>query len=362
MASLAELLRNEPSGFATARPLAPRGRPLFGAALNPLLTDPAGQVLVWAVSDRFSTATITDQFKAEAAEYHRRYAAADHFEGLFRLALETAEVRLPAEPLVLDLGSGSGANSVVPCRRIFPGAWTVATDLSGELLAILADYVRQGPRPERVICVRMDAMSRKLTPGVFDLVTGASILHHLDEPNLGIARAGRALKPGGHAIFFEPFIGWSILRLAFERILAEAALRKAPLEPVLDRALRLFIADVEVRSRLMRKGIDLSTLDDKWLFSRRYIERAAEAAGFVDVRFVPLNDHPSLYRDTAAVHLRLNTGREDLALPAWAIDILDSYDAGLNFEAKRELMLEAAIVLTKGRGREPRGGAAEDGS
>jgi SAM-dependent methyltransferase len=353
MASLTELLRKAPFGFATARPLGPRGRPLFEAPLNPLLADTDGRVLVWAVSDRFSTATVSDQFKAEAHEYHRRYAAADHFETLFRLALETAGVALPAEPLTLDLGSGSGVNSVVPLRRLAPGAWIVATDLSGELLALLADYVRRGPDPERVICVRMDAMSRKLTPGVFDLVTGASILHHLDEPNLGIARAGRALKPGGHAVFFEPFNGWSVLRLGFERILAEAALRRAPLDPAVDEALRRFVEDVAVRSQLSRKGFDYARLDDKWLFSRRYIERAAEAAGFVEARFVPLNDHPSLYRDTAAVHLRLHSGRDDLELPDWALDIVDGLDAALNFEAKRELMLEAAIVLTRGPGREP---------
>ena len=354
MPSLVELLRKAPSGFSTPRPLGPRGKPLFEAPLNPMLTDADGRVLVWAVSDRFSTATITDQFKAEAHEYHRRYAAADHFEGLFRLAFEAAGVALPTAPLVLDLGSGSGVNSVVPFRRLAPGAWIVATDLSGELLALLADYVRQGADPERVICVRMDAMSRKLTAGAFDLVTGASILHHLDEPNVGIARAGRALRPGGQAVFFEPFNGWSIVRLAFERILAEAALREAPLDPAVERALRDLVQDVAVRSQLSRKSIDFSRLDDKWLFSRRYIERAAEAAGFVDVRFVPLNDHPSLYRDTVAVYLRLNTGRDDLALPGWAAEIVDGLDAGLNFEAKRELMLEAAIVLTKGRGREPR--------
>ena len=29
--------------------------------------------------------------------------------------------------------------------------------------------------------------------------------------------AARALRPGGHAMFFEPFNGWAIIRLAFER-------------------------------------------------------------------------------------------------------------------------------------------------
>jgi SAM-dependent methyltransferase len=353
MVSILERLRREPAGFGTAQPLAPGGRPLFAAPLNRLLVDEAGEVLVWAVSDRFSTATITDQFKAEAGEYHRRYAASDHFEALFRQAIAAAGVSLPDAPLVLDIGSGSGANSVVPFRRIAPEAWIVAVDLSSELLALLADYVRRGPRPERVACVRMDAMSPKVAPAVFDLAIGASILHHLDEPDVGIARAGRALKPGGHAIFFEPFAGWSIVRLALERVLAEAELRKARLEPALEDALRRIVQDIAVRSHLQRKEIDFSKLDDKWLFSPAYIERAARKAGFAEVRFVPLNDHATLYRDTIAVQLRLLTGHDDLALPAWAGAVIDSFDAALNLHAKRELMLEAAIVLTKGQGREP---------
>jgi len=308
MVSILERLRREPAGFGTARPLAPGGRPLFAGPLNRLLVDEAGEALVWAVSDRFSTATITDQFKAQASEYHRRYAAADHFEALFRQAIAASGIALPPAPLVLDLGSGSGVNSVVPFRRLAPEAWIVAVDLSGELLALLADYVRRGPRPERVACVRMDAMSPAVSPGLFDLVIGAAILHHLDEPDVGIARAGRALKPGGHAIFFEPFAGWAIVRLALERVLAEAELRKAPLDPALADALRRTVHDIAVRSHLQRKDIDFSSLDDKWLFSPDYIERAARKAGFTQVRFVPLNDHATLYRDTVAVRFVCSPG------------------------------------------------------
>ena len=322
--------------------------PLFASALSPGLRGADGEVLVWRIAADASTATITEQFKANAGEYHRRYAASDHFEHLFRQALTATAIQVAERPTILDLGSGSGANSIEPCRRIFPGARMVATDLSAELLAMLANDRLAAAASGEVICVVMDAMSDHVAPGAFDLVTGAAILHHLDNPQQGVEAAARALRPGGHAIFHEPFNGWAIVRLAFERILAEAELRGAPLDPPVDGALRQLVADVAIRSRITRRTPGFTDLDDKWLFSRTRMEKWADAAGFATIRLVPHNDHASLYRDVAAVHLQLTAGRSDLELPAWATNILDSFDEALTLQAKRELMIEGAVVMTKG--------------
>jgi ubiquinone/menaquinone biosynthesis C-methylase UbiE len=323
-------------------------RPLFVAELAPHLRRSDGAILVWTVADGASKAAITDQFKANAEEYHRRYAHSDHFERLFRTALAETGVKVAAAPLILDLGSGSGVNSIVPCRRLFPDARMIATDLSGELLAMLANYALDDGAADAVTCVKMDAMSDLVAPGSFDLVTGASILHHLEDPERGLNAAARALKAGGHAIFFEPFNGWGIMRLAFERILAEAALRNDPLEPEVDSVLRSTIRDIAERSDPNTTTEWFPKLDDKWLFSRSKIAAWAKAAGFAVVKFQPHTGHPTLYRDMAAVQLRLSSGRADLAFPDWGTAILDSFDAALTFDAKRELMMEGTIVLTKG--------------
>jgi SAM-dependent methyltransferase len=357
MASLIDRLRGKGGQISSAAPPVgqmPLGAPappawarsLFTAELAPFLQNETGDVLVWTIEDRASTATITEQFKSNAEEYHRRYAASDHFQALFNQALAATGLTIAERPLILDVGSGSGVNSIVPCQRLFPGARMVATDLSGELLAMLGAYVIDNATDDAVVCVKMDAMSKTVAPGAFDLVTGASILHHLDSPGQGLQAAARALKPGGHAIFFEPFNGWAILRLAFERIAAEAVLRDNPLEPQVDTALRALIADVTARSPEAWSP-DLGAKDDKWLFSRTGVESMALAAGFTTVRFTPHNDHPTLYRDVASVSLRLASGRDDLALPDWAMAILDSFDAAITLNAKRELMLEGTIVLTK---------------
>lgn len=320
---------------------------LFAAPLTSHLAAQDGQPLVWAVEDRRSQASISEQFTVNAGDYHHRYAAADHFEALFRAALSATGIAVAPAPLILDIGSGSGVNSVVPCQRLFPGARIVATDLSGELLALLGGYVRDRSETDSVVCVKMDAMSARVTKKAFDLVTGAAILHHLLRPKAGLDAAANALKPGGHAIFFEPFDGWGLLRFAFSRILAESALRADPLDPAVAAALEATIRDVAARSAPDPNAPGFAALDDKWLFSRARMEAWAKGAGFREVRFVPHGDHPSLYRDTAFVQLRLMTGHEELALPDWAIAILDDLDASMTWDARRELMLEGTVVLTR---------------
>lgn len=354
MSSLFGLLRRKP---AAARPaeapdlaaaaLPAWARPLFASEFGPCVADGA-DVLVWKIRDDASTAVISDQFKANAGDYHQRYAASDHFEKLFRNGLAGTGIQVAERPLILDLGSGSGVNSIVPCMRLFPGARSVATDLSGELLSMLAGYLRTSGETEQVVCVQMDAMSNHVAEGAFDLVTGAAILHHLERPKAGLAAAARALKPGGHAIFFEPFDGYGIMRLAYERILSDAKLRGDPLDPLVERVLGNMVIDTAARTDPDPTTPAFKALDDKWLFSRERIVAMAQEAGFAETRFVPHNDGPNLYQLIAPIQLRLATGRTDLPLPDWAMDILKSFDAALPPSFKRAAMLEGTIVLTKG--------------
>lgn len=320
---------------------------LFGRRLVPLAQGPSSAATVWGLQDDRIAGRISEQFKADAGQYHARYAASAHFEALFAQTLRELKVTIPAAPLIFDMGSGSGVNSVVPCFSLFPGARQVATDLSGDLLVMLADHAAASGLSDRVTCVVMDAMGANVLPERFDLVTGASILHHLVRPLHGLTAAFRALKPGSHAIFFEPFDGYGLIRLAYERILAEAQLRGDPLAPEAERVVRAMIADIAARTAQDAKAPGFADMDDKWLFSREQFEGMARNAGFESVRFMPHNNHPSLYRDVAAVQLRLGSGLETLSFPDWANDILDGFDRALPMAAKNMLMLEGSVVLTK---------------
>jgi SAM-dependent methyltransferase len=320
---------------------------LFGRRLTPLAQGPAAGATVWGIEADQISGRISEQFKAGAGEYHARYAAAAHFQSLFEQTIRKLELTIPEAPLIFDMGSGSGVNSIVPCFSLFPGARQVASDLSGDLLAMLADYAAAQGLSDRVICVVMDAMGTNVLPERFDLVTGASILHHLVRPVQGLKAAARALKPGGQAIFFEPFDGYGLIRLAYERILAEAALRREPLAPEVERVLHAMTADIAARTSPDWRAPGFADLDDKWLFSRELFEGMARNAGFAEVQFVAHNNHDNLYRDVATVQLRLGSGLDTLTLPDWANAILDSFDRAIPQATKNSLMLEGSVVLTK---------------
>ena len=333
--------------LSETRQPAPWAAALFGRRLVPLAQGPDPAATVWGIEDDQISGRISEQFKSGAGEYHARYAASAHFESLFEQTLRKLGLSIPDAPVIFDMGSGSGANSIVPCFNLFPGARQVATDLSGDLLVMLADYAAEKGLSDRVTCVVMDAMGGAVMPERFDLVTGASILHHLVRPVLGLQAAARALKPGGQAIFFEPFDGYGLIRLAYERILAEADLRAEPLAPEIAAVLRAMTGDIAARTNPDPKRPGFAEMDDKWLFSREQFESMAANAGFARVQFLSHNNHQTLYRDVTPVHLRLGSGRDDLVLPDWAAAIMDGFDEALPRTVKNLLMLEGSVVLTK---------------
>jgi SAM-dependent methyltransferase len=108
----------------------------------------------------------------------------------------------------LDYGCGHGMASVVLARA---GATVTAFDLS-------PGYVREARERARVNgvaveCVVADGEELPFPDAAFDVVWGSAILHHLD-----LSRAGRelhrVLRPGGVAVFCEPWGGNPALALA----------------------------------------------------------------------------------------------------------------------------------------------------
>ncbi|QEL16522.1 class I SAM-dependent methyltransferase [Limnoglobus roseus] len=109
---------------------------------------------------------------------------------------------------VLDFGCGHGMAAVVMARA---GACVDAFDLS-------PGYVAETKRRADANGVRVNAVVANgeelpYSDATFDAVWGCAILHHLDLPKAA-AELHRVLKPGGVAIFCEPWGGNPLLSFA----------------------------------------------------------------------------------------------------------------------------------------------------
>jgi len=290
---------------------------------------------------------ITEQFLENAEVYAEKYSNLSHFLGLFRTALDEAGIVPAAGATILDIGTGSGTNTIQPLLRTFENCRIVAADLSPNLLRMLRRYVVDQQLQERVFCVCTDAMNNHFQPASFDVVVGAAILHHLIDPGMALKAAWRALKPGGVAIFFEPFEGAEILRAAFELILQRNRYEKTVLSAAAVGLLEALILDYTVRSGTDKSAPHFVRMDDKWLFTRVHMSEMAKQAGFSSATFIPHARHATLYQDFVREVLRLGANLEASALPPWAWDLLAMFDSAYSSEMKGDLMIEGTIVLRK---------------
>ncbi|RAK60124.1 hypothetical protein DJ021_10075 [Phenylobacterium hankyongense] len=289
----------------------------------------------------------TRSFAPDDDDSLAHFEASTHFEALFRAALDTSGIEVADSPLVMVLGAGTGASAVAPCLRLFRGCHILATDETDRDFAGLSRHLRQSGAEDRVAVLQMTPEAPQVAPASLDLVAGAFVLHHRVDPDKVLEATARVLKPGGHAIFLEPFDGYGLLRLAFERICAEADLRKAPLGEGVRAALEAAIAQIAARTMPDPSQPGFAELEGKWQFSQESIAAAARIFGFSQARFFSHHDHPTLYRDLALLRLREHMGADRAELPGWAVEVLNGFDRALPPPVKRLLMLEGSIVLTR---------------
>jgi ubiquinone/menaquinone biosynthesis C-methylase UbiE len=176
---------------------------------------------------------------------------------------------------VLDYGCGHGMAAVVLARR---GAHVTAFDLSPGYLA----EARQRARANDLAIEFFQADGARLpfADASFDRVWGNAVLHHLD---VGVAarELHRVLRPGGVAVFCEPWGANPLLNLARRRLPYPAKSRTPDEQPLRLRHLRMLcevFPSVESRGfqflsmarRVLGRGRLVSGLDwcDDQLLSR----------------------------------------------------------------------------------------------
>lgn len=176
---------------------------------------------------------------------------------------------------VLDYGCGHGMASVVLARL---GAEVTAFDLS-------AGYVREArlrAEANKVVVSSVQADGERLpfADAYFDRVWGNAILHHLRLPIAG-AELARVLKPGGIAVFCEPWGENPLLSFARKHLPYPSKDRTDDEEPLCQRhvlQLQTVFPDLEIRGHqflsMVRRVLPLHRLDagiqrlDRILLSR----------------------------------------------------------------------------------------------
>ena len=171
-----------------------------------------------STTDRLSTEQVFHDLQAAGRAPHFTDPAALRFSDESYLDHESwirpAFARLgPLAGLsVLDFGCGHSMAAVVLARR---GARVTAFDLSPGYLAEARQ--RATANGVAVSFVRADGERLPFADATFDRVWGNAVLHHL-EPATAARELYRVLKPGGVAVFCEPWGGNPLLAFARRRL------------------------------------------------------------------------------------------------------------------------------------------------
>ncbi|CAG4889260.1 class I SAM-dependent methyltransferase [Paraburkholderia gardini] len=291
---------------------------------------------------------VSATFLENAEEYYKKHEFFDYWREALKNALLLAGVKDAST--IVEYGCGFG-NSTLPLLDIFPNAKIISMDISPNLLTILQRLLVARGLDGRCTPIALDVHKPYIREGVADVVVGSAILHHLVEPGKCVGAAMRVLKPGGSAIFFEPFeAGHAMLRIAIREMCAAAAIREFS-SPALT-----WLAEISAEWMLQIKRDQLpnwKSLDDKWLFPRSVLQNIADDVG-AELIIKPLRNNRASDRPFAK-HLRYfleswkSIDPEDTKMmPDWAWEIVARYDdeffsSGL----KEDLMFEGTVVFRK---------------
>lgn len=114
-------------------------------------------------------------------------------EPLTELMLDLAGVTAGSQ--VLDLGAGTGDQTILAARRIGPRGMVLATDISASMLIFTQEAARAANLPNVQTRV-MDAQRLELEPGSFDAAMARFSLQFVPDVRRALAEVRRVLKPG----------------------------------------------------------------------------------------------------------------------------------------------------------------------
>jgi ubiquinone/menaquinone biosynthesis C-methylase UbiE len=141
-----------------------------------------------AIGDVYASREVAEAFRTGAADRDQSLGPATE------LMLDLADVRVGSR--VLDVGAGTGDQTLVAARRVGPTGYVLATDVHASMLGVAADRSRHaglGHVETRV----MDAQRLESEPDPFDAVISRLTLMLLPDPRAALIGIRHALKPNG---------------------------------------------------------------------------------------------------------------------------------------------------------------------
>src|SRR5262249_52121664 len=119
-------------------------------------------------------------------------------------------LRLAPGSAVLDVGCGTGADTVALADLVSPGGRAVGVDVSA---VMIEEARRRAARRDRSGEVRVGrAEGLGLPDRSFDACRFERVLQHLPSPAAALREAARVLRPGGRLAAFEP--DWTSLEIS----------------------------------------------------------------------------------------------------------------------------------------------------
>ena len=212
----------------------------------------------------------------------------------------------------------------------------------------MAGLIRDKPYEDQIGYICADANQFVFSVESFDYVIGASILHHLLMPEDALTAALSYLKPGGKAVFFEPFeYGCNFMKTIYTLILDDSRC-KAELPEEMATHFQAMIRDYNARFDASEIKLHSAHLDDKWLFTKKIFEDVAGRNGCEVVSLSGNNIHPTghFFREQLLGNFNL-AGIPHPRPPDWALQIADDFDAALPQSIVDKLIIDGTIIIER---------------
>jgi demethylmenaquinone methyltransferase / 2-methoxy-6-polyprenyl-1,4-benzoquinol methylase len=171
-------------------------------------------------------------------------------------------------PLILDLGAGTGDLTFAAAKATQGNARIVGLDFSLQMLRLAREKKSSAPHGDKTVFVLGSALLAPFKDAVFDGVMTAFVLRNVSDLSLFFYHAFRVLKPGGRFVsldMFPPAKGWfsALYGLYFYRLVPRIGgllARDPNAYHYLSESVRRFYPPETIGSAIERAGFERLTL------------------------------------------------------------------------------------------------------